>query len=91
MSAKRRKTSGGLLSESLKAHANDETSYGTEYIDLPGGITGGIAKLVDAKLGEFKKGPNQGKQFLYLGGLVVEPETAIQLNKVLQVGKFKGM
>ncbi len=60
--AKRTKKSG-LSVKSFKDHARDETEYGMEFIDLPGGITGGIARLVDAKLGVYAKGNNAGENF----------------------------
>lgn len=83
--AKRKKSS--LLGKHLKAHNKDETNYGMEFIDLPAGITGGIAKLVDAKVGVYKTGDNEGEQFLYLGGVVVEPKVVTATEKVFQDGK----
>lgn len=71
--ARRTRKSG--LGSSMRAHANDETQYGMAFIDLPPGISGGIAKLVEAKTGEYKTGDNKGKSFIYLAGVVLEPET----------------
>ena len=71
-----------LFAKALKAHAKDQTDYGQEYINLPAGITGGLAQLVEAKRGKYAKGPNQGKEFLYLAGVVVEPKTATEVKKI---------
>ena len=73
----RRTKKSGLLGRSLKKHAKDETTYGPDYSNLPGGITGGIAKLVEAKIGIYQKGANKGKQFIFLSGTVVEPKKAM--------------
>jgi len=72
--AKRKSVLADRLSQSLKNHANDETVYNQEYIDLPPGIKGGIAKFVDGHIGEYQSGPNKGKQFVYMAGIVVEPK-----------------
>ena len=73
----RMKKSSGLLGKSLKKHAGDETSYEPDYSKLPGDITGGIAKLVEAKIGIYQKGDNKGEKFVFLSGTVVEPKTAV--------------
>lgn len=83
--AKRTKRSG-LLGQSLKNHAKDETTYGMDFVDLPGGIRGGIAKLSDAKIGIYQKGDNKGEQFVYLGGVVVQPKTAVNTVKIWKDG-----
>ena len=67
----------GLLGSSLKKHANDETTYGLDFSNLPGGITGGVAKLVEAKIGVFKTGDNKGEKHVFLSGTVVEPKKAM--------------
>jgi hypothetical protein len=78
-----------ILGKLLKAHARDETEYGQDFARLPGGIHGGIAELVDARLGEFKQGPNQGRPFLYLAGTVVSPATATETVKAFENGAVK--
>ena len=40
----------GNLDKSVKAHAQDETSYGFQR--LPGGINNGVAKLVECKFAQ---------------------------------------
>jgi len=84
--AKRAKSS---ISGAIKKRAKDETNYGVEFIDLPGGITGGIAELVDIKFGEYKTGTNKGKQFFYAAGVVKSPKTALAEKKVFENGKVK--
>jgi hypothetical protein len=83
--ARKRKASG--LGGALKAHAKDETTYRQEFIDLPPGINGGIAEIADAKLGVYQSGDNQGERFLYLAGVVLEPESVTYSPKVWKDGK----
>lgn len=77
------------LSNLIKKHAQDETVYSNDYVSLPGGIHGGVAQLVEAKLGVYKSGPNQGKDFLYLAGVVVAPKTATEVIKTLDGKQVK--
>lgn len=70
------------LSGALKAHAKDKTDYGREFTNLPGGITGGIAELVEAKIGVYKSGKNTGQKFIYMAGVVRSPKTALELKKI---------
>lgn len=60
------------LGSEFELHKNDETSYGSGS-DLPAGINGGVAQLVEAKIDEYKDGDNKGKLYLYLGGTVKSP------------------
>lgn len=76
---------GGLKTKA----AEKPVEYGREFIDLPGGITDGVAQLVEAKIGAYKEGKNQGKPFLYLAGVVVEPKTATRVTKVWKNGKVE--
>lgn len=85
--AKRKKADP--LGNALANHAQDETTYGQDFVDLPGGITGGIARLVDAKIGEYKTGANKGKPFLYMAGVVLEPKEAPNIVKAWQNGKVQ--
>ena len=87
--AKRTKKSS-LKVNPYKAHAQDETEYGTEFIDLPGGITGGVAQLVEAKVSIYKEGTKYaGEKFVYFGGVVVEPKVAINTVKMWKDGKVQ--
>lgn len=89
--ARQRSKSGvyDKLGKSLKTHRNDETEYGMQYIDLPGGISNGIAKLIEGKLGKYKSGSNQGEQFAYLAGVVIEPKRAANIVQVFKDGGVK--
>ncbi len=77
------------LGDLIRSHASDETDYGQDFARLPGGIHGGVAELVDARIGSFKQGPNVGKKFLYLAGVVVEPRTATEVVKAFENGRVK--
>lgn len=67
---------GAKLQNAHKQHATEKTEYGNMG-DLPDGISGGVAKLVDIKLMPGKKNPNDW--FFYAAGVVVSP------------AEFKGM
>lgn len=83
-------TKGKLnLGAAIKAHASDPVEEKVEFIDLPGGITNGVAKLVEARRGQYKTGKNQGEDFLYLAGVVVEPKTAVDIKKIWKDGKVQ--
>ena len=60
------------LGAEFELHKNDETTLGG-FSDLPAGINGGVAQLVDAKVDEYKEGDNKGKLFLFFSGVVVSP------------------
>lgn len=78
----------GKLNKALQSHANDETNYGKQFIDLPPGISNGVAQLIDAKIGTYKPGTTyEGKEFLYLAGSVVAPKEFTYIPKVFQDGK----
>jgi hypothetical protein len=77
------------LNKAFANHANDETEYGMEFIDLPPGIRNGVAELVDAKLGEYKTGANQGEPFIYLAGTVREPLEHSYVPKIFKDGKVQ--
>ena len=83
--AKKTQTSA-IFNKALQAHATDETDYGMEFIDLPAGISGGIAQLVDCHIGVYQKGNNQGKKFCYLGGVVQKPDKAVSTVKRFEDG-----
>ena len=77
------------INKSLVTHARDETTASQEYINLPPGIQGGIATLVDARLGVYQSGDNEGEQFMYLAGVVVEPVEHIYNPKIFINGKVE--
>lgn len=60
------------LGGEFEAHKNDETKYGSGS-DLPAGINGGIAQLVEMKVGEYNEGDNKGKLFMCIAGIVKLP------------------
>src|SRR5574343_207411 len=41
--------------------------------DLPAGIEGGVAQLVECKFSQYEKGDNEGEYFFYAAGVVLEP------------------
>jgi hypothetical protein len=60
--------------EAFNKHKGDETEYGN-FGDLPPGIDGGIAQLVDCRVLEIKEGKqNAGELMFFARGIVVEPE-----------------
>lgn len=59
-------------------HKKDETEYGSGG-ELPAGLTG-IAKLIEAKIDEYKTGQNQGQLYLQFRGVIQ------QCNQALYVG-----
>ncbi len=87
MAKRTRKSS--LKVNPYKAHAQDETEYGTEFVDLPGGISGGVARLTEAKVGIYVKGKNVGEKFVYLAGTVIEPKFAVNTLQIWKDGKIQ--
>lgn len=75
------------LGSRFKANAPKEIDYGRQYIDLPGDIRNGVAELVEAKIGQYQSGQNEGKDFLYLAGVVISPKTAVEVKKIWKGGK----
>jgi hypothetical protein len=75
----------------LANHANDETDYGTQFGNLPPGIGSGVAKLVEAKIGQYKKGKNEGESFLYLAGVIVSPKSHTFAPRVFANGKIQSL
>lgn len=77
--ARQRKQSGGLMAalgkqgrDALMAHRGDETVLPTGG-DLPEGIDGGVAQLIECKFDQYKKGPNEGEYYFIASGIVKEP------------------
>lgn len=70
---------GGLLAKlgasakkAFDAHKGDETDFGGGG-DLPEGIDGGVAQLVECKFDTYKKGKTEGEYFFYAAGIVKTP------------------
>jgi hypothetical protein len=62
---------GDKLLQAQAAHRGREPEVGNPQ--LPAGIEGGVARLVDAKIGEYKDGPNKGQPFFMASGVVGLP------------------
>lgn len=60
--------------KALDTHKNDETVYSAGG-NLPAGIEGAIAELVDVKFGIYKEGKHKGEYFFMAQGVVREPKT----------------
>ena len=78
----------GKLGKAFSKHANDETDYGTEFANLPPGISGGIAQFTEGKFGEYKSGTNQGEMFCRLAGVVVSPKEFPYRKRSFENGKI---
>lgn len=63
---------GDKLNKAVQAHAEDQTDYG--IINLPGGISNGIAKLTKCYFDQYKTGDNTGQFYFRAEGSVVTPE-----------------
>jgi len=87
----KRKAKSSLLSKALQNHGSDETTQPMQFIDLPPGIGAneGIAQLVEAKIGQYKTGANEGEDFVYLAGTVVAPNEVTFSPKVFADGKVQ--
>ena len=72
-------TNSGLLKKmgsrgqkAFDAHKGDDTKFSAAG-ELPAGIEGGIAKLVDCKISKYEKGDQKGELFFYAAGIIVSP------------------
>lgn len=59
--------------QAFDEHKNDETNFGAGG-DLPAGIEGGIAQLIDCRFAQYQKGDQKGEYFFIAAGTVVEPK-----------------
>ena len=59
--------------KAFDAHKADETVFSSGG-NLPPGIEGGVAQLVDCKFDVFKKGKTEGEYFFFASGVVKEPK-----------------
>jgi hypothetical protein len=64
---------GDRVRKAVTPHKDDETKIGAGG-DLPPGIDGGVAQLVDIKFGLFQKGDNEGEAYFMAQGVVVSPD-----------------
>lgn len=63
-----------LGNKARKSHENHiEDAPPTVFVDLPGGIKNGRAKLTMLKLGEYKSGDNKGQPFFMAQATVIAP------------------
>lgn len=62
----------------VRAHAGDKVDYGQDFSALPGGISGGVAELIECKTGRYKKGDNVGKPYFSARGTVISPATGVE-------------
>lgn len=66
----------------VKAAAERPAEPLADFTSLPGGISGGKAKLKVAQIGVYKKGATVGKKFLRTAAVVLHPKTALRTTKV---------
>lgn len=64
---------GDVGRKAHEKHKSDETTYGLR--DLPDGIEGGIARLVEIGFGKYEKGDNKGQFFFRAAGVILSPKT----------------
>ncbi len=57
--------------EVVQEHAKDQTEYGQNFSELPGGMDG-VAQICEAKFDVFKSGNNEGEFYWYCAGSIVE-------------------
>jgi hypothetical protein len=74
MAKKTKSSFAGRINEAHESHKDDDTKVGAGG-DLPPGIEHGIARLVDARIGVFQKGDNEGEPFFMAAGTVLEPDS----------------
>lgn len=63
----------GKFGKSIVTHKADEIVYSSGG-NLPAGIEGGRAELVDVKIDKYKDGKNKGKEYFLARGVVKMPE-----------------
>lgn len=63
---------GTAGAKAVKEHREDETRMG--FVNLPGGIKHGIAKLIDCRFSQYKTGEQEGEYFWLAAGAVLKPE-----------------
>jgi hypothetical protein len=63
---------GEAFRKAWNAHKDDDVEY-SSFGELPPGINGGVAQLVECKIDLYKEGQNQGEPYFYAAGVVVMP------------------
>ena len=61
------------LAKAHKSHRGDETTIPDGGGDLPAGIEGGVAELVQVEIKTHEEGNNKGELFAFISGVVKEP------------------
>lgn len=65
------------MKKAFNDHKADETKFGSNFSDPPGGIEGGIASLVDFKFDQFgddvQTAELKGMPYMYVAGTIVTP------------------
>lgn len=65
-------SSNAVWAKTAAESAQKPVNYGSSG-DLPEGIEGGVAILVDCKVGKYEKGDQKGESYFYAAGTVVSP------------------
>ena len=74
---------GAAGKAAVEAHRNDETTFGGGG-DLPSGLEGAVAQLIECKFDLYKEGDNKGKYFFYAAGSCCFPES-VNVDATLKV------
>jgi hypothetical protein len=85
----RKTKQSNVMDQRLAAHAKDETTFAGDFTELPSGIRDGVAILKEAKLGEYSTGKNQGKQFIHLRGVILEPVSVTSVVRTFSNGRVE--
>lgn len=70
---------GPVFAEGVVKHAEDTTIAVAGFVNLPPGITNGIAQLTEMYFGVYKTGEDKGETFCRMAGNVYEPLTAMMV------------
>lgn len=65
---------GNQLKSAHEAHKSDETEYGGGFAELPAGLNGAIAQLIECKFDKFKTGKQVGEWYFMARGVIVSPK-----------------
>ena len=64
---------GNAGKKAFDSHKTDEVKV-SNFGNLPGGISGGTARLVECKIDQYKKGDMEGEWYFMASGVVIEPK-----------------